>query len=319
MGTVEVKGGFSSSFFGAIAAVLLLLILFLITSGMGVGGVQLLPALSFDGNFFQFIGDYLAYFFTTTPGLVVLGATILFYIMATYYVQKSKATPPDPAVVEHQTTAVMRGLLIGLTSGMNFVLADNIYGEWLGQTAGTLIAVALFVLGMLATIKGVSQNGFYQGVIGWLSWLAPMSWPVLLIGLGMLIVSIVLGLVGLVGVNFLRIGGASTADPTVKDKIATANWSTGTFFLVGGLASNVNFQKTAFNMGNVGFIHRNAQSDHREHEAGHNLSLFVFGWIVHFIGAVDENIVGYHARALTELLAESHDSGSAKAKLQMWT
>lgn len=318
MGTVEVKGGLSSSFFGAIAGVMLLIILNVMTSGLSVGTVQIIPTLTFDGNLFGFIGDYLGYFFTTTSGLIVLGATILFYITATYYVQKSKASATNPAVMEHETAAVMRGLLIGLTSGMNFVLAYNIYGSWFSQTTGLIIAVALFVLGMLATIKGVSQNGFYQGIIGWLSWLAPMSWPVLLLGLGFLIVSAVLGLVGLAGINILKLGGASTADTTVKDKIVAANWSTGTFFLVGGLASNINFQKTAFNMGNVGFIHRNAQDDHREHESGHNLSLFVFGWIVHLIGAVDENIVGYHARALTELMAESHDTGSTKAKLQVW-
>lgn len=311
MGTVDVKNGVSASFFGAIAGVMLLAIVNLIVSATGGGSVQVIPTLVFDGNFFAFIGDYLGYFFTTASGLILLGATIVFYIVATVFVQKSTG-------MEHETAAVMRGLLIGLSSGTNLVLATNIYGLWFGATVGSIVGVSLFVLGMLASIKAVSQSAAYQAVIGWVSWLAPMSWLVVLLGLGFALVSLVLALLGLAGIDFLKVRGASTADATVKDKFVVANWKTGTFFLVGGLAGNANYAKTAFNMGNIGFIHRNAQDDHREHEAGHNLSLFAFGWIVHLLGAVDENIVGYHAQALTELMAESHDTSSGGAKLQVW-
>lgn len=321
MSTVDVKKGFSPAFFGAWAGVLLLAIIHLVTSGFSGDSPKIIPTLSFDGNPFQFMGDYLSYFFTTTSGLVVTIATIVIYIGATYYVQKSSATPPATTVTEHETAAVTRGLLIGINSGMNFVLAYNIYGLWFNQTIGLIIGLALFGLGIIAAFRAVSQNSVYQGVIGWLSWLAPMSWPALFLGLIFLVISVVLGLVGLLGVDFLKLGGDSTdplVDATVKGKYVAADWPTGTFFLVGGLASNVNFQKTAFNMGNVGFIHRKAQHDHREHEAGHNLNLFVLGWIVHYIGAVDENLIGYRAQALTELMAESHDGGSGKAKLQVW-
>ena len=44
----------------------------------------------------------------------------------------------------------------------------------------------------------------------------------------------------------------------------------------------------------------------------------MLGWVVHYIGAIDENIVGFHATALTELLAESHDKSSSEPKLEMW-
>ena len=308
MGTVDVR---KTAFIGAGAGVLLLAILFLIISGFSGESPQIVRPIQFDSSFFGFIGDYLSFFFTTTPGLVVVGITLLFYITGTYYVQKSTSD-------EHETAALMRGLLIGVCSGMNFVLAYNIYGQWFNQTGGEGVGGALFVLGILAAIKPVSQNDFYQGVIGWINWLAPMSWPVLLLGLVMLVISIIGEVIGLLGVDLFRIGGGPSAHATVKDKIVAANWSTGTFFLVGGLVSNANFQKTAFNMGNIGFIHRNAQHDHREHESGHNLNLFAFGWVVHYLGAVDENIVGYRAQALTELLAESNDSGSGHAKLTMW-
>lgn|GEM_PF-6699837 len=311
MGTVDLKGGFSPATYAAGAGVMLLAIIQLITSVFGGSSPQVIPTLTFTGNVFEFIGAYLGYFFTTASGLVFFIVTVIFYITATYFVQKSTGT-------EHETAAVMRGLLIGIASGMNFILAFNIYGAWFGQTVGLIIGLALFVLGLLGSFKGASQNEFYQGVIGWLSWMAPMSWPVLLLGMIFMVISFPLALIGLAGVDFFKIGGASTADASVQKKVFDVDWKTGTFFLVGGIGSNANYAKTAYNMGNVGFIHRNAQSDHTEHEAGHNLSLFVFGWIVHIVGAIDENVVGYHTQALTELLAESNDSSGTGAKLLMW-
>ncbi len=311
MGTVDLKGGFSPATYGAFAGVILLAMLQLMTSGLGGGDPQVIPTLAFEGSVWQFIGAYFSYFFTSGAGLAYVIVTVVFYIVATYFVQKSNGT-------EHVTAALMRGMLIGLASGMNFILAYNIYGMWFGQSVGLIVGVVLFVLGMMASIKRVSQNGFYQGVIGWLSWAAPMSLPVLLLGLVLMLISFPLALLSLLGIDLFKLTGAATADPSVQKRLFDANWSTGTFFLVGGLGSNANYAKTAYNMGNVGFIHRNAQDDHTEHEAGHNLSLFVFGWLVHILGAIDENVVGYHAQALTELLAESHDSSSGRAKLQMW-
>lgn len=272
------------------------------------GGDGLLRPI--QGSFFDFIGSYFSFFFATVPGLIVLVATIVIYIAATVSVQGTSGTEKD-------FTAVTRGLLIGIGSGMNGLLAYNIYGDWFGQTVGLIFGIVLFALGFIAAFSVVSQSGVYQGFVGWLSWLAPMSWIVLGIGLLLLVVSLILGLVGLADVDFLKLGGDASAGTSVKGKYADASWSTGTFFLIGGIGSNANYAKTAYNMGNVAFIHRKASSDHTAHESGHNLSLFVFGWIVHLIGAVDENIVGYHSTAFTELLAESHDPSSS-AKLAMW-
>jgi hypothetical protein len=315
MNSVDINKGLSPTFFAAGAGVILLAIINVVTTGLGGSELRLIPELTFDGSVWEFMLDYLDFFFTTTLGLVVLSAMIVFYITGTYYVQKSFASG-----TEHQTASTMRGLLIGLNSGMNFLLAYRIYSGWdfIGETAGLVIALALFALNILAALRSVSRNDGYQGIVGWLCWLAPMSWPVLILGLVLLGFSALFGLIGLLGVNFLRVGGAKGADGSVEDKVAAANWATGTFFIVGGLASNANFRKTAFDMGNVGFIHRRAAEDFRAHEAGHNLNLFVFGWIVHLIGAFDENIVGYHDRALMELLAESHDGASTDAKLEMW-
>ncbi len=302
MGTVNLKSGLSPAVWGAGIGLVLMVIAHVLTSGSG-GLIQ-----PIGGSFFEFIGSYFGFFFTKVAGLIIFVATLLFYIIGTISVQGASGDEPT-------LTSVMRGLLIGIGSAMNGVLAYNIYGGWFGQTVGLIIALVLFVLGILSTFSVISRSGVYQGFVGWLCWLAPMSWPVLGVGLIFLLLSLVLGLVGLAGVERFKIGGAGSS---VSGKIADANWSTGTFFLVGGLIANINIYPTAFDMGNIGFIHRGATSDHTSHESGHNLRLFVLGWIVHYIGAIDENVIGYHATALTELLAESHDTASGSAKLEMW-
>ena len=306
MGTLKLKSGFSPAVWGALVGVLAIGIVQFFTANLG--GTGLIQPIS--GSFFSFIVHYFGFFFTQLPGLIVLGATILFYVVATISVQGASGDEPD-------LTAVMRGLLIGIGSAMNGILAYNIYGVWFGQTVGIVIAAVLFVLALISAFSDVSESGFYQGVIGWLCWLAPMSWPVVGVGLILFVLSFVLGLVGLAGVDLFKVGGDANAAPSVAGYIMQFNWATGTFFLVGGFVGNANPGKTAFNMGNIGFIHRQNSQDDRGHESGHNLSLFVFGWIVHYIGAFDENVVGYGAQAFTELLAESHASRGG-AELDMW-
>ncbi len=307
MGTLNVKSGLSPAVWGAGVGVLLVIFVHFFT-GPAVNGAGLIMPIS--GDFFPFLLNYMGFFFGHVSGWIIFGATIIFYLVATFSVQGSSGTEPD-------LTAVMRGLLMGIGTSMNGVLAYNIYGVWFGTTVGLIIGIVLFVGGFIAVFSVISQSGFYQGVIGWLCWLAPMSWPVILLGLVLLVLSLVLGLIGLAGVNFFKIGGASSANPAVAGHIADANWQTGTFFLIGGLGGNANPGKTAFNMGNVAFIHRENSYDDTGHESGHNLNLFVMGWIVHYIGAMDENFTSHGADAFTELLAESH-AGRGRDELNVW-
>lgn len=299
---------FGPAFWGAGVGVVIMAVIHVFTSG---SGGWLVPIRA-DGSILTFIANYFGFFFTRAPGLIILIATIICYIAATVSVQSNTGNESD-------FTAVMRGLLIGIGSSLNGVLAFNIFGPaFSSDTAGLVIGIVLFVLGFIASIGTVSQSEAYQGIVGWLCWLAPLSWATVGVGLLLLVISIVLGI--LLGLPFkwhvFRIGGDPNY-PVVKDKIVQVNWSTGTFFLVGGVASNLNYAGTAYNMGNIGFIHRRATSDYREHEAGHNLNLFVFGWIVHYIGAVDENIIGFKRFAFTEMLAESNDP-TASDTLEMW-
>jgi len=57
----------------------------------------------------------------------------------------------------------------------------------------------------LCLFAPVSQNEFFQGVIGCLNWIMPMSWPIVAIGL---LFYLVFHLIGALDENVLRRGNA---------------------------------------------------------------------------------------------------------------
>jgi hypothetical protein len=186
----------------------------------------------------------------------------------------------------------MRGILIGVNSGLNGMLLFLIVLAISKSTpAAIAVGATLGLITFISVFAVISQGEFYQGVVGWLNWLLPMSW--LITGLGLLFF-----LFNLIGIK----GGA-------------VDWKTGTFFAHGGWISNLNAWDTAFNMGNFAFVDKNGSvSGYMEHEAGHTLNLAVFGSWFHLIGAVDE-IVLRHGNAYSEQLAESNNSHS---NVPMW-
>ena len=95
------------------------------------------------------------------------------------------------------------------------------------------------------------------------------------------------------------------------------DWATGTFFIKGGLISNLNVWDTAFNMGNFSFVDMNSNAWHIEHEAGHTLNLAAFGCFFHLIGAFDELVIR-GGNAYSERLAESNSSGTGGNNIAMW-
>jgi hypothetical protein len=191
---------------------------------------------------------------------------------------------------ESRAGEFMPGVLLGLNTGVNGVLIAAIVGP--------IVAVIICVLPALAVIEVVGRSEIYQGFLGWGNWLLPMSWPIVAIGLLILIASGILALVNLaIHSSFLEIE---------KFKIQA---KTGTWFLVGGLGgnSNANPDSTGFNMGVFAFLRHGKASDYLyEHESGHTLNLGIWGTIVHLVGALDENVFGGHNQAYTELFAESH-------------
>lgn len=189
-----------------------------------------------------------------------------------------------------RTGELMPGVLLGVNTGVNGVL--------IAALVGPIVAIVLCVLPALAVIEPVSRSDIYQAPLGWGNFLLPMSWPIVGLGLLILIFSGILALVNLaIHSTFLDIE---------KLKLQA---KTGTTFLVGGLGGNANLNpdSTGYNMGSFAFIRNGKASEYLyEHESGHTLNLAIWGPIVHLIGALDENVFGGHANAYTELFAESN-------------
>jgi hypothetical protein len=216
-------------------------------------------------------------------GLLALGGLILVCVVL-YLVARTRTG------AESRVGEFMPGLLLGLNTGANGVLIAALFGP--------IVAVVICVVPVLAIIEPVSRSEIYQAFLGWWNWVLPMSWPIVAIGLLVLIFSGILALVNLaIKSTFLTIE---------KVKIQA---KTGTTFLVGGLGGNANLNpdSTGFNMGNFAFIRHGKASDYLyAHESGHTLNLGIWGTIVHLVGALDENVFGGHNQAYTELFAESH-------------
>jgi hypothetical protein len=199
----------------------------------------------------------------------------------------------------------MRGWLIGLNAALNAVLGFAV-GTWIGGAPmGIVAAVVLAVINLLCVIAPVTQNGFYQGVLGYLNWLMPMSWLIVALGCTFYVVSIILHLVTAGKVDYLRIQDVG------------ADWKTGTCFIRGGLIANLNYLDTAFNMGNFSFVDYKSSAWHKDHEAGHTLNLAAFGAVFHLVGAFDENVLR-RENAYAEQLAESNNPGSSLPQIPMW-
>jgi hypothetical protein len=199
----------------------------------------------------------------------------------------------------------MRGWLIGLNTALNVVLGFSIVALFAGTAGGIVFAIILGLINLLCVFAPISQSEFFQGVIGWLNWLMPMSWLIVALGFLFMLFSFLLHAVTAGKVAYLRVQRMGM------------DWKTGTIFMKGGLVANLNYLDTAFNMGNFSFVDYKSGDWHKDHEAGHTLNLAAFGSLFHLIGALDENVVR-GANAYSERLAESNSSGSSGSNIPMW-
>jgi hypothetical protein len=239
----------------------------------------------------------------------------------------------------------MRGFLIGINAGLNFIIAFWLLQHLLGAAAAPPpahpaaghppahpaaaasghaqeialgVAIALGALNLTMVFSALTQNVVYKILVGYvLNALLPMSWLVSALGLLFFILNLLGGLlIGLPGVDVFKLTGVGF------------NWGTGTFFTAGGVFSNANpgGDGGAYNMGYFAFV-KKADGDPGSyllgHESGHALNLAAFGSIFHLIGALEENLIpGNGPEAYSEKLAESNvDPGSAdggKPSLAMW-
>jgi MFS family permease len=198
----------------------------------------------------------------------------------------------------------MRGFMIGFNAGMNGVLAAAIFGP--------VIGVAVGVINFLATFDGIAKNSVYQGILGWSSWLMPMSWGATGLGVAFYVVNLVVA-----GVTFQQWDAAKI------DKLAI-DWRTGSIVMVGGLVRG----PTAFNMGNFVFMNPgyvDGSSPDRtydavlNHETGHTLAVAAFGTAFGIADLIGENVVGSGAGDYGEQIAESHANRPGRPTIPMWS
>jgi hypothetical protein len=211
---------------------------------------------------------------------VLLAATAALYLAA--------RANQDPASAGGE---VLPGALLGITTAVNAVLLTAI--------AGLLPALVICLIPLLAIVEPIARSDIYQAFVGWANWLLPLSWPIVALGLAFLLVSLLGHLIGL-----------ATGSDFFKVRKVFLDWKTGTFFQQGGIFGNANLNpnSTGYNMGDFAFLRKDAGglAYLTEHEAGHTLNLAAFGFVVHLIGALDENVFGGHNAAYTELFAESN-------------
>lgn len=192
----------------------------------------------------------------------------------------------------------IRDFMIGSNAGMNGVLAWMLFRPIVGATVG--------VIGFLGAFDGLAHNSVYKGILGWTSWLMPMSWGAT--GLG--VIFYLLNLVNAI------------CDPTKIDNVGIDR-KTGSVFMSGGLITG----PRAFNMGNFVFINPNyADASTPDqifetvlaHETGHTLTIAAFGTAFGLFDFLDENVLGAGEDDYGERIAESNVPGTTRPYIPMW-
>jgi len=257
--------------------------------------------------------------------LVSLAVIILYvftYALATVALLPSIATatgpgapattappPRPPALPANPLEGFMRGILIGMTAVLNFfVLALlGVSVPFVPGPLGVLVGLVVF----LAVFPPVSASAFYQGVLGWLSWLMPMSHLATAVGLLLFLLNLPFAIAAAL---------AAGAPSPVRFDVLTATLET-----TGGALIGLTGFAGGFNLGNFTFVTPGPPPGSRtpfngagpggaiigglsSHETGHTLNVAVFSGVVTWINAIDENVLPLRRNSLAygELAAESH-------------
>jgi RHS repeat-associated protein len=226
-----------------------------------------------------------------TGGLagVVIGVVLSLGLIGTMYVAASANAGTGPG-------EFFRGFMIGFNAAMNVGLGALVWGPGIG--------LALGVINFLAAFNSISGNKVYQGILGWSSWLMPMSWGVTLVGL-------VVTLINLVAAGVTWNGSWFSASGAKIDSISV-DWGTGTIVMTGGWIRAPSWA-AGFNLGNFAYL--DPGSSAQAHETGHTLVNAAFGSIFNAYSAIDDSI---NHTSYGEHLAESHTSNPANPDQGTW-
>jgi RHS repeat-associated protein len=220
-----------------------------------------------------------------TGGLagVLLGAVLAIGIVSVSYVAAANTTGSGWG-------EFFRGFMIGFNAGLNAAIGVALFGPFIG--------VALGVVNFLAAFDTVAGNKVYQGILGWSSWIMPMSWLATGIGLVMFVINLIAAAVTWNGSWY---GSGAHIDSI------HIHWETGTIVMKGGMIGAAGGE--AFDVGNFAFINSNSPdpSGDELHETGHALNVAAFGSIFHLIPGVIEQQTSSDGESYSEHLAESHN------------
>lgn len=237
--------------------------------------------------------------FVTTGIAYALGAVSLLGPMAATPISPIAPTPLPGAPLE----LFARGFIIGLTASINF-------GVWAVISHSPLIGSLFAVVGLLALIPAVSRSFGYQAVLGWTSWLLPMSYLVTLLGILLFIVNLIVTLL------------ATGALPGIRLDLTTGTIETAGGTVVVSLFGITGGAFCGFNLGNFTFINFPACATTpflappvapgtggvSTHETGHTLTIAAFGGFFGWINAYDETLPPLRRLTLAygEVMPESH-------------
>jgi len=170
----------------------------------------------------------------------------------------------------------------------------------------TVPGIAIGGINFAASFPETARLKGYQRILGWTSWLMPMSWPVTVLGAYVLVLDLAGAVLTLNRISRFHVERVWVDRPS------------GCVVLEGGWLYRPGF-RGGFNLGNFAFITPGVTHVVR-HEAGHTLNVAAFGSVFHFVGAIDENIVNRHAPydAYAERLAESARDPERDGVVRVW-
>jgi hypothetical protein len=284
-----------------------------------VGVIALAFGISVAASLFGGLFPFLPTFPSSSAGLVLLlGFWLLVTQVIGWYAIASLSlrlavvgaisVPGAPTVVAgNLIESFARGYTIGLNAGLNL-------GLWVLILPAAGIAIGVFVglINFLASIGPLAALGPFQFVLGWASWVMPMSWPATTLGFILFIVNLV-------------------TSPFFGGVAIRLDGTTGTVESAGGI-TGITGCGCGFNLGNFTFLAPGATPTAfgvpglSAHETGHTLNVAAFGSIWHLLGNAPEESVPPFATpgvlntsAYGEMLAESHLPRAGSLTVLQWS